>query len=127
MKEKLNFLRRSRWYKTILVFGLLFIVSPVMSQENESPSGEMQPTNRKQKKAEKKKAKQKAKNQSIIEEGLQRHQDIQTKAVRKRMKRSLKEANRHNHNKRKPFFRRLFGNVEEKNNFQIYFADKYKT
>ena len=56
---------------------------------------------------EKKKSGEKA-----MEEGRERHRNIQTKAVKKRMKKQLKKSkalNRNRSGRKKPFFARIFG------------------
>lgn len=66
------------------------------------------PKNAKQKKADQKKEARKAEGESLIQKGLERHMEIQTKPVRKRMKQSKAESERINKNKRKPFYKSWF-------------------
>jgi hypothetical protein len=68
----------------------------------------MKPNNAKQRKADQKKEARKEEGQSLVQKGLERHKDIQTKPVRKRMKQSKAESERINKNKRKPFYKSWF-------------------
>lgn len=53
-------------------------------------------------------AEQKAAAEKAREKALERHEKIQTKETRKRMKRSRKKANRYKDNRKEPFLKRLF-------------------
>lgn len=90
----------------LFAFSLVLSVLPVLGQEQGTTAPT--PVNKKQKKADKKKEKQKVSSQKIIDDGIKRHNKIQTKEVQKRMKESRKKADRNNHNRREPFYKRWF-------------------
>lgn len=114
---------KSRFYMILRLFGLflrarllllLLLLGSLgphqaLSQDKVPPvQDNMKPNNPQQRKADKKKEARKAEGESKIQKGLDRHMDIQSKAVQKRMKKSKKEAERINKNKKKPFYQRWF-------------------
>ena len=110
--------RSTRWLPFPFPFPfslslLLLLAAPTLqhacAQETAPPvQDNMKPNNAKQRKADKKKEARKAEGESIVQKGLDRHMAIQSKAVQKRMKRSKKESERINKNKKKPFYQRWF-------------------
>lgn len=95
-------MRMMRLFRRIL-FLLLALPVFVLAQEGSTPKA-----TKAQKKAETKK-KERLMNEKKAEiEGRKMHQAIQTKEVRKRMKKSKKEADRWNTGKRKFFIARWF-------------------
>ncbi|MBK5286041.1 MAG: hypothetical protein JJE25_11625 [Bacteroidia bacterium] len=90
----------------IKIFLLVFMMLPVfaLSQETSSDSK----ATKGQKKAESKKKEQVMNEKKAEIQGRKQHMAIQTKEVRKRMKKSKKDANRWNQGKRKFFILRWF-------------------
>lgn len=84
--------------KYILFIAFIFASCTVVGQSPES----------KQKQYDKKKEVKQQNMQKESVKARERHMKIQEKEVRKRMKKSLKEAKRHNASKGKPFFIRWF-------------------
>ena len=90
--------------KTLLkIFFLLLLLLPLYTLAQESPQA-----TKAQKKAESKKKEQVMNEKKAEIEGRKMHNAIQTKEVRKRMKKSKKEANRWNQGRRKFFIARWF-------------------
>ena len=84
------------------IFFLLLLLLPLytLAQESKATKG--------QKKAEAKKKEQVMNEKKAEIEGRKMHNAIQTKEVRKRMKKSKKDANRWNQGRRKFFIARWF-------------------
>lgn len=82
---------------------LALMLLPVFALAQESPKA-----TKAQKRAESKKKEQAMNEKKAEIEGRKMHSAIQTKEVRKRMKKSKKEANRWNKGKRKFFIARWF-------------------
>ena len=90
--------------KTLLkIFFLLLLLLPLYTLAQESPQA-----TKAQKKAESKKKEQVMNEKKAEIEGRKMHNAIQAKEVRKRMKKSKKDANRWNQGKRKFFIARWF-------------------
>ena len=87
----------------IRIFILVLMLLPVIAIAQESPKA-----TKAQKKAESKKREQQMNEKKAEIEGRKMHKAIQTKEVRKRMKKSKKDANRWNKGKRKFFIARWF-------------------
>ena len=85
------------------IFFLLLLMLPVFAMAQESPKA-----TKVQKKAEAKKKEQAMNEQKAEIEGRKFQKEIQTKDVRKRMKKSKREANRWNTGRRKFFIARWF-------------------
>lgn len=116
--------------RILLVFLLLF-ASPALqrvSAQDKTPpvQDNMRPNNPNQRKADKKKAARKAEGETKIQKGLERHMDIQTKAVQKRMKQSKKESERINKNKKKPFYQRWFRKSQKSRKWYQFWKKKGK-
>ncbi|MCI0618916.1 hypothetical protein L0244_38580, partial [bacterium] len=97
-----NIEMRRVWIK---IFAFMLMLLPVfaLAQESESPKA-----TKAQKRAEAKKKERLMNEQKAEIEGRKMHKAIQTKEVRKRMKKSEKEANRWNTGRRKFFIVRWF-------------------
>ncbi|HLG36043.1 MAG TPA: hypothetical protein VI757_14270 [Bacteroidia bacterium] len=87
----------------IQIIVLVLMLLPVFAMAQESTKA-----TKAQKKAESKKKEQVMNERKAEIEGRKQHSAIQTKEVRKRMKKSKKEANRWNKGKRKFFIARWF-------------------
>ncbi len=87
----------------IKIFTLLVMLLPVFALGQESPKA-----TKGQKKAEAKKEEQAMNEKKAEIEGRKMHKAIQTPEVRKRMKKSEREANRWNTGRRKFFIARWF-------------------
>lgn len=102
-------------FKIIFIFiSALFISFPCLSQEGggkaDVPKHEKSfKSKRKLAKADRKAAREKRKEEKAEQKKIrEHHKRIQTKEVRKRMKRSKGKAIRNNTHQREPFFQRLF-------------------
>src|SRR5215470_8786073 len=87
-----------------ILFLLIVLPAFVLAQESDSSPK----ATKAQKKAEAKKQEQLSNEKKAEIEGKKMHKAIQTKEVRKRMKKSEKEANRWNTGRRKFFIARWF-------------------
>jgi len=90
----------------IKIFTLLVMLLPVFAVAQES--GGSPKATKAQKKADSKKQEQQMNEKKAEIEGRKMHKAIQTPEVRKRMKKSEKEANRWNTGRRKFFIARWF-------------------
>ena len=96
----------SKW---ILLIGLVAISysSSAQDLDAKSPKQDKQGT-RQQQKAEKKKEKNKAQIEKSTEQNIKHSQQLQSKEVRKRMKKSRKKADAFNNPRGGSFFKKLF-------------------
>jgi len=95
--------------KIILIIAFLLpIAAFAQDKELNAHSPSPTPSTHLQKAAEKKKAVQRAKSEKDEAKGVKRLQKMQTKEVQKRMRKSRREANRINANKKKFFLVRWF-------------------
>lgn len=93
------------------IFFISILQNPSVAQENAGPPKKDQSlkSKRKLRKEDKKKWKEARRNKRAEEKKIKEyHKRLQTKEVRKRMKRSKKTSMRNNTNQREPFFQRLF-------------------
>lgn len=84
---------------TIIVIGLV---------SNNSYAQEGESIKKQEKRLEKKKEERAEGNEKVKQEGIDRHESIQDKKTRKRMKKNKKKANRYNDGKKEPFYKRWF-------------------
>ena len=98
--------------KKIILFLLFLFPLFVFSQETptQQSSG---PKTKGQKRAEQKQEEQKQRAEQSEVAGKKRQMEIQTKEVRKRMKKAQKEADRVNHNQKRPFYERWFNSYSQ--------------
>ena len=92
-------------FKYIIAIAFLSLSLSMFSQETKMVK------NRRKVLAKQEQEKQKA-GEKALEEGKERHRNIQTKEVKKRMKKQLKKSkalNRKRSGKKKSFFARIFG------------------
>ena len=87
-------------------FFLLFLVSPVVVFS--------QSASKQEKKIERMKEKRMEEDLKLYQKAIKRHQKIQSKDTRKRMKKDRKQAFRHNDNKREFFLKRWFTPKQKK-------------
>lgn len=87
----------------ILLTSLFLLLLPIVgfSQEGES-------IKKQEKRLEKKKEERAEDNEKAKNEGIKRHESIQDKDTKKRMKKNKKKANRYNNGKKEPFYKRWF-------------------
>src|SRR5262245_55022211 len=100
-----------RWLKFFLLLIFLGLASQTFSQEvidQNAKSPMPRSGSKKEKAALKKKEKQQVQLEKAIAKAKKQHYKNQTKDVRKRMKKSQKEANRRNSNKKEFFLKRWF-------------------
>ena len=103
----------------ISIFLLGFSVSGVYAQETKDVNAHSPfsvPTSKQEKKAKKKKQQQKDLAEKAIEKGRKRHEKIQTRKVRKRMKQSKHTASLNNAHKKEFFLKRWFTRKPQKKN-----------
>lgn len=87
----------------LIIFLCLFFFAPLIS--NAQIKGKT--ADEKQKNADKKKEELKQEELDAIERGKKRHEKLQEKKIRKRMKKSKKRADRVNANKKPPIWERI--------------------
>lgn len=96
----------------ILLFGLSFF-SPLIAQTDNAGAGPKKPSiasERKKRKAARKEAKEQRRKERAERKAIKAyHKRLQTKEVRKRMKRNRNKSQRINDNRKEPFFKRWFG------------------
>ncbi len=85
----------------ITALGFNLVSNDVYAQEGES-------IKKQEKRLEKKKEEREKGNEKAKQEGIDRHESIQDKETRKRMKKNKKKANRYNSGKKEPFYKRWF-------------------
>jgi hypothetical protein len=90
----------TRCCKNIFIFLLASLPVLAVGQDLDAHSPKQNdPVSKQQRAAEGKKAKQKAKQEKAEKDFKKRNMDLQTKAVRKRMKKNKKKADKWNENK----------------------------
>jgi len=99
-----------KWISFVFLLSFIAIAQHSFSQEigTDAKSPHSTPAGSMQKKAMKKKEEQKAKGEKAEAQERKHQYKIQTHEVKKRMKKSKKDAERVNENKKESFFKRLF-------------------
>lgn len=92
--------------KKILLLFVTVIAFNLLSNNSYAQEGES--IKKQEKRLEKKKEEREKGNEKAKQEGLDRHESIQDKETRKRMKKNKKKANRYNGGKKEPFYKRWF-------------------
>ncbi|MBL7891078.1 MAG: hypothetical protein JNL63_00500 [Bacteroidia bacterium] len=105
----------SKIFKHIVLLSLFFLPLLAFSQEAAKTDKEQQPkTTRAQRKEAKKMWKEKRRNERAEKKKIkEHHKRIQTKEVRKRMKKDRKTAIRNNEHKREFFLKRWFSKKQK--------------
>lgn len=93
-------------FKKILFISLTVIACNLLSNNIYAQEGES--IKKQEKRLEKKKEERDKGNEKAKQEGIDRHESIQDKETRKRMKKNKKKANRYNSGKKEPFYKRWF-------------------
>jgi hypothetical protein len=105
---KIHFSGKAVWLFVLMFFGILNISRAQESPDINARSPHPTSSGRKQKQAEKKKVEQKKLAEKAIEKGKKRHEKLQTREVRKRMKKSKHKAAANNAHQREFFLKRWF-------------------
>jgi len=102
----------------IIIINLLFFISFLTAYSQEKGTGPKEKsvsTQRKIQKKERFEAREKRRKEKAERKAIKKHHKrIQTKTVRKRMKKSKNKAILNHDNKREPFFKRLFKKKKRK-------------